>query len=398
MWYTKNNMKIAFIGQKGIPMTFGGVEKHVERLSVGLAERGHRVFVYTRPWYTPATKKSFEGVKLISKPSIRTKNFDAITHTFYCTLDALRRDFDIIHYQGVGPALLAWIPRLLKPRTKVVVTFHSIDRLHKKWGIFARAMLRLGEWAAVRFADETITVSKTLQLYCKKSFNADTLYIPNGVDAVKPAAADLIKEKFGLEIDGYFLFMSRLVAHKGAHYLIDAYKRLRTNKKLVIVGAGAFTDDYVQFLKKKAGKNPDIIFTGNIEGGSEIWRELFSNAYLFVHPSEYEGLPVVVLEAMSFGTPVLVSDIMENMEIIGAGQGFSFKNKSVSDLKNKLDKLRRSDGLVKKVGAIGREHVLKEYNWKSIVRSTEVAYLRLFKEIARQEARSGVRSVAFKRV
>jgi len=391
-------MNVAFIGQKGIPMTFGGVEKHVERISVGLAEKGHHVFVYTRPWYTPANKKNYQGVKLISMPSIRTKNFDAITHTFYCTIDALRRDFDVIHYQGVGPALLAWIPRLLKPKTKVVVTFHSIDRLHQKWGFFARTMLRLGEWAAVKFADETITVSKTLQLYCKKSFNADTLYIPNGVDSVKPLLAKSIKEKFGLEKDGYFLFMSRLVRHKGVHYLIDAYKRLRTNKKLVIAGTGAFTDDYVQFLKKKAGKNPNIIFTGNIEGGSDIWREIFSNAYLFVHPSEYEGLPVVVLEAMSFGTPVLVSDIMENMEIIGAGQGFSFKNKSVTDLKNKLDKLRRSDKLTKKIGAIGQSHVLKEYNWKHICRATEVAYLNLLRETAHESAKNRVRAIAYKRV
>lgn len=367
-------MKIAFIGQKGIPMTFGGVEKHVEMISTGLAARGHRVFVYTRPWYTPASKKNYKGVRLISKHSVRTKNFDAITHTLLCTLDAMKRKPDIIHYHGVGPALLAWIPRLFRPEIKIVVTFHSIDRLHQKWGGFARFMLRIGEWAAVKFSNETITVSKTLQLYCKKAYNADTIYIPNGVDSVVKADADLITEKWGLKKDSYFLFMSRLVKHKGVHYLIDAYKKLRTDKKLVIAGAGAFTDDYVQFLKKKAGHSPNIIFTGNVEGGSEIWRELFSNAYLFVHPSEYEGLPVVVLEAMSFGTPVLVSDIMENMEIIGSGQGFSFRNKNAADLREKLAKLLRSDALTKRVGAIGRERVLRDYNWKNIVRALEKVY------------------------
>lgn len=367
-------MKIAIIGQKGIPMKFGGIEKHVERLAVGLAQKGHEVYAYTRPWYTPESKKKYHGVNLISIKSIHTKNLDAISHTFLASLDVLRKDYDIVHYHGVGPALLAWIPKWFKPKTKVIVTFHCVDRFHQKWGIIARMALWLGEYFACKFADETITVSKVLQMYCKEKYHADTIYIPNGVDVVKKLEPRLIKEKFGLQGNDYLLFMSRLVRHKGTHYLIDAYNQLQTDKKLVIAGGSAFTDDYVKELKNKAKGNPNIIFTGNIEGGSQLWGELYSNPYVFVHPSEAEGLPIVILEAMGFGNTVLASDINENLEIIADGRGFSFINKDVNDLKNKLQYLLDCPELVKEQGEDAREYVVKFYNWHNIVDSVEAVY------------------------
>jgi len=361
-------------------MTFGGVEKHVERLATGLAARGHRVFVYTRPWYTPRSKKYFEGIRLLSLKSFNTKNLDAITHTLFASIDVLRRDFDIVHYHGVGPALLAWIPRLFKPKTKIVVTFHSIDRLHQKWGWLARIALYLGEWAAVKFAHDTITVSKMLQAYAAKEHEADTVYIPNGVDIPKKHGSRIIKKMFGLGEDDYILFLSRLVKHKGVHYLIDAYNKIKPKQKLVIAGGSAFTDDYVKFLHDKAAGNPNIIFAGQVQGGSELWAELYSNAYLFVHPSESEGLPIVVLEAMSFGVPVLASDIPENMEALTGGYGFAFENKNVKDLTRKLKHLLNSEKLIKKVGLSAREHVKKNYNWNDIVISIESVYKYLLEQ------------------
>jgi len=355
-------------------MKFGGVEKHVERLAVGLAKKGHKVFVYTRPWYTPASLKSFMGVKLISLKSIRTKNLDAISHTFRATFHAIRKKYDIIHYHGVGPSLLSWLPRVFCPKTKVIVTFHCIDRTHQKWGWFARLFLYLGELTAVTFAHDTITVSKILQMYCSEKYNANTIYVPNGIELPSKTPAKEIKSKYKLKKDGYILFLSRLVKHKGVHYLIDAYKQIKTDKKLVIAGGSAFTDKYVKQLKKQAGDDPNIIFTGTVRGGSALWRELYSNAYLMVHPSESEGLPIVVLEGMSFGLSVLGSDIQENMEAISGGFGFSFKNKDVTDLKDKLQYLLDCPDLVKKVGADARKHVDKNYNWKDIVNSVERVY------------------------
>ncbi|MBI5077431.1 glycosyltransferase family 4 protein [Candidatus Falkowbacteria bacterium] len=373
-------MKIAFIGQKGIPMKFGGVEKHVERLAIGLARKGHQVYVYTRPWYTHAKMKTHKGVHLISLPSIRTKHLDAITHTFLASLDVLKKDYDIVHYHGVGPSLLAWIPHLFKPRTKVVITFHCIDRQHQKWGALARLALRFGEIAAVKFGHDTITVSKTLQMYCADKYGAKTIYIPNGIDLLPAMPAKEIKKKFSLTKDSYLLFVSRLVKHKGAHYLIEAFNQIKTDKKLVIVGDSAFTDAYVKKIKGLAASNPNIIFTSMVRGGTRLWRELYSNAHLMIHPSESEGLPIVILEGMSFGLPILVSDIPENMEAIAGGHGFSFHSGNVKDLKQKLEHLLRSPKLLKQVGVGARKYVIKNYNWKDIVESVERVYRDLLVE------------------
>ncbi|MFA6537254.1 MAG: glycosyltransferase family 4 protein [Patescibacteria group bacterium] len=366
-------MKIAFIGQKGIPMKFGGVEKHVERLSVGLAELGHEVFVYTRPWYTSPKLRKYRGVNLISLNSWHRKNFDTITHTWRATWHALSRGYDVIHYHGVGPALLSFIPRLFCRKTRVVVTFHCLDREHAKWGILAKFFLRLGEWSAVYFPHETITVSKNLQHYVSKKYHVRTFYIPNGVDLVEKKSAREIKN-FGLQKNNYILFLSRLIKHKGAHYLIQAFNSLKTDQKLVIAGASSFTDKYVDELQTLAKHNPNIIFTGNIKGDSRLWNELFANASLFVHPSESEGLPIVILEAMSFGLPVLASDIKENMEALHGGFGFSFKNKNAHDLREKMEYLLHNPKLCQEVGASARQHVSKNYNWSNIVKSVDALY------------------------
>ncbi len=151
-------MKIAFIGQKGIPTKFGGVERYVEGVSQNLVKQGHEVFVYTRPYYTSSSKKSWQRVKLINLPSIHTKHLDAISHVFLATMHALTQDYDIIHYQGVGPSLLSFIPRIFKPKTEVVVTFHSLDRNHAKWYWLAKVILIIGEWTACKFPHRTVTV------------------------------------------------------------------------------------------------------------------------------------------------------------------------------------------------------------------------------------------------
>jgi len=317
-------MKIAMIGQKGIPFIHdGGVERHVEELATRLVQRGHEVFVYVRPRFITNGQKVYKGVKLIPLPSIPTKNLDTITHTFLASIHVLFQKVDVIHYHSVGPSTLAWIPRLFKPKTKIVVTFHSIDRFHKKWGWFARKYLGWGEWTACHFPHKTISVSMTIQKYCKEKFNKETVYIPNGVNIEKIKDKDKIKQ-FDLEKDGYILTVARLIRHKGIHYLIEAYKKLENTfgsnpenwpgkkiRKLVIVGAPSYTDDYFEYLTKLAAESSNIIFTGFQTG--ETLKQLFANAYLYVHPSEAEGLSLTILEAMSHGTCVLISDIPENL-------------------------------------------------------------------------------------
>ncbi|MCU0680525.1 MAG: glycosyltransferase family 4 protein [Planctomycetes bacterium] len=366
-------MRIFFVGQKGIPSQSGGVEKHVEDLSVKLAEKGHEVFVYTRPHYTDKNLKNYKGVELISLPTIKTKNFDAIVHTFLCCLDLIKRKPDIIHFQSIGPSSLIWLVRLLKPKVPIVATFHCQDYYHKKWGLFARFYLKIGETITCKHPDKTITVSKELTEYVGRKYEKLSVYIPNGVNKKDFKEAKEIK-KWGLEKDNYIVAISRLVRHKGIQYLIDAYKQIKTDKKLVIVGGGAYTDDYVSELKKSAQGYSNIIFTDNQNG--ETLEELFSNAYLFVQPSEGEGLSIALLEAMAYAKACLVSDIVSNLEALG-GTGLSFRNRDVNNLKEKLEYLLANPELINKYGQLAKQRVAEEYDWETIAQNT----IKLYKEL-----------------
>lgn len=371
-------MKIALIGQKGIPARSGGIERHVEELSTRLAKAGHEVFVYSRKHYTEYAKNKYRGVNLIYLPSLKTKHLDAISHTFLASLDVLRRDFDIIHYHGVGPSTLSFIPRLLKRKAKVVSTFHCRDQFHQKWGLIARAYLRFGEYAAAKFPHQTIAVSKIIRNLCLQKHNSAAEYIPNGV-AINEYQGEETIRKFGLKPNYYLMTCARLVKHKGIHYLIKAFidlkKELGENKlkelKLAIVGDSAYTDSYVTYLKDLAKGREDIIFTG-FQSGKTL-SQLFRNAYFYVHPSESEGLPITVLEAMRFKKTVLVSNIPENIEAF-AGNGYMFKNKDVEDLKHKLELLLQNPELIKETGKKASEYVEKNYNWNKITKDTISLY------------------------
>ena len=384
-------MKIAMIGAKTIPFTGygGGVEQHVEQLSVRLKEWGHEVTVYSRV-RLPDGQKFFKGVRVQYLPSIRTKHLDTISHVFLSTLHALFQPIDIIHYHGVGPSTLAWIPWLFKPKVKVVVTFHSIDRFHKKWGLLARLYLGWGEWTACHFTHRTIAVSKSIQEYCWQRFGRETVYIPNGVSFERRSESlhDNKIRKFGLVKDSYILTVARLVRHKGIHYLIEAYKKILsvygTDPKnwpggrvrdLVIAGAPSYTEDYYAYLKTLAAGVPQIKFVG-FQGGATL-AQLFSNAYLYVHPSEAEGLSTTILEAMSHGTCVLVSDIPENLESIDHA-GFTFKARNIRDLYDMLAYLLDFPEAVKKHGAQGMSYIKQNFNWDEIVLKVEEVYKKLF--------------------
>lgn len=370
-------MKILMIGQKGIPAVYGGIERHVEELSVELAKQGHTVAVYARKWYTPANIKNYHGVELIHTPTLRTKNLDAIVHTFTSTIHALFQKADVIHYHGVGPALLSWIPRIFSPKTKVVVTMHCLDRYHQKWGVLARLMLRMGEWAGCVFAHQAISVSKTIQNYCLNEYQKSTTYIPNGVIPSEKQNSALI-DQWDITPGKYLLMVSRLVKHKGAHYLLEAWQFVRQQNpellkdyKLVIVGGSTFTDDYVKELHQIARGDNSIIFTDWQKG--QTLEELYANTAMLVHPSENEGLPITVLQAMSYARPVLVSDISEHKEVI-SDERFWFSNTSTISLAEKITELMQKPELLKENGDRNKMVVEKHYNWKDITKQTIALY------------------------
>lgn len=368
------------IGQKGFPARSGGIEKHVQELSEQLVKKGHEVTVFGRAWYCGKTKVNSQ-VKRIFIPTIRTKHLDAIVHTFFSIIVAAWLKTDIFHIHGVGPALLAWLPKLLRPSAKVVVTFHCIDREQKKWGKFARFMLWLGERAACHFPDKTIAVSKTLTEYIKENYDTNASYIPNGVNVPKKENNQELIKQFDLEPNQYFLMVSRLVEHKGQKTLIKAWKiaqqinpKLLQNKKLAIVGGGAFTDSYVNELRVLAGDDLTIILIGEQTG--ETLHALFSNAYAAIHPSLAEGLPIAVLEAMSYGKCVLASDIPEHLEII-KDHGLPFQKNNSQDLAEKIIAVLETPDLTNFVGQNAAQFVQANYNWEEIATNVDVLYKKL---------------------
>lgn len=369
-------MKIAMIGQKGMPAIYGGVEKHVQDLASRLVLADHKVVVYSRKWYTKKDNCEINGVTIKHLPSIHTKHLDTITHSFLATIHAIFSRCDVIHYHGVGPSLIAWVPRLFAPKIKVVVTFHSIDRYHQKWGLFAKLILRLGEWSACQFPHETITVSKGLYNYCLNEFKKETVYIPNGVDVGHAEDADFIA-RFGLTKNQYIVMISRLVPHKGAHVLIEAFKQFKREKpdsklKLAIVGGSVHTDKYRADLQKQTIGEKDIVLT-DFQSDKTL-QALYSNTAALINPSFNEGLPMTVLQAMSFGRPVLLSTIEAHLELSQNTEIF-FKENNVSALKNKLiEFVGWSDDKKRQIGAENKKTTIENYDWKTIAEKTSDLY------------------------
>lgn len=376
-------MKIAMIGQKGIPAKYGGVEHHVHGLSTHLVKHGHEVTVYARPWYARTHKDyDFDGVHIKHLKSIKTKHLDTITHTFLATIDAITHRYDVIHYHGIGPSLLSWIPRLFSPNTKVVTTFHSIDRYHEKWSWLAKLILRLGERTACSFAHETISVSKSLQQYCIREFQTETVYIPNAVSISEGESPSIVTtgrlsseqhiKHFGLEKNKYLLMVSRLVKHKGAHLLVQAFVHLKQKYpeklrdiKLAIVGGSVYTNEYVRSLHRYASACNDIVFTDFQSG--DVLTELYKNAKALIHPSLNEGLPVTVLQAMNYGIPVLVSDIAEHLEIVKDVR-LVFNENSIGAIENAIMNFFGLDEAT--VAEITQQHkqvIERNYSWEWIV-------------------------------
>jgi glycosyltransferase involved in cell wall biosynthesis len=373
-------MKIVMLGSKGIPSRFGGIETHVAELATRLTRLGHEVVAYVRPWYVGKRGGSrFNGIRLVRMPSLKTKHTDAASHTLFSTVHALLIERpDVYHFHGVGPALFAFLPRIFAPRAKTIVTFHCVDRKHAKWGAFARFMLWLGEKAALVFPNETIVVSKTLAEYAKEVWHSGARYIPNGITPRRVSLDPALLDPFGLQPYNYVLMVSRLVPHKSAHTLIAAWQKARDldpermkNMKLAIVGDSAFTDDYVAALRAQIATDPSIVMTGYQSG--ESLEALFMGASFAVHPSQSEGLPIAVLEAMSYGKAVIGSDIPENMELLKES-GVAFPVGDTNALAHAILDLVRDPAYATALGRVSREVVETEYHWDDIAKKTVALY------------------------
>lgn len=366
-------MKIGMIGQKGIATGSGGIEKHVEEISKRLVKNGHDVTVYCRNTYMEENLTEYKGIKLKLIKTIKSKSLDAIIYTFRATVDALRENYDIYHYHAIGPASLCFIP-ILKNK-KVIITVHGLDWQRAKWSKLAKLYLKFGEYITGKYATKIISVSNHLRNYFIKKYNRkeeDVIFIPNGVNIIKSEGVDLIK-KYDLEKYNYILFLARLVPEKGVHYLIKAYNQISTDKKLVIAGGASFSDDYVNQLKELAEGNKNIIFTGDVQGKVKV--ELYSNCYIYVLPSDIEGMPLTLLEAMSYGTCCLVSDIPENAGVIKTNiNGFTFTRGNVKDLIHMITLLNNNSVIIKEICEKAKNDINENYNWNNITYSLLETY------------------------
>lgn len=368
----ERDLKVAFIGHKRVPSREGGVEIVVEELSTRMVKKGINVTVYNRkggctPQQNPylTASKEYKGVKIKKVFTIDKKGLAAVTSSLFAGISAAFSNYNVIHFHAEGPCSALWIPKLFGK--KCIATVHGLDHMRAKWGKFASWYIKFGEKCAVRFADEIIVLSESVKQYFLDTYGRETVLIPNGIEPVEQQKSDLIEKEWALKKDEYILFLARLVPEKGIEYLINAFKTVKTDKRLIIAGGASDTKEYAEYLYNIAADDDRIKFIGFVEG--QKLAELYSNAYIYVLPSDLEGMPISLLEAMSYGNCCLVSDIPESTQIIG-DMGITFKKGNQNDLAEKLEKLCDNGELVSEYKEKSAEYITKKYNWDDVVNAT----------------------------
>lgn len=369
-------LNIAMLGHKRIPSREGGIEIVVEELSIRLVARKHHVTCYNRGGhhicgkeYDTKKEKNYKGIRLKFVLTVNIKGFAAMTASLFGALCTAFGKYDVVHFHAEGPCAMLWLPKMFGKRC--IATIHGLDHQRAKWGKFASAYIMLGEKCAVKYADEIIVLSKGIQNYFQNTYGRKTSFIPNGVSRPQVIQAEIITKVYGLEKDQYILFLGRLVPEKGIQYLIKAFRETNTEKKLVIAGGSSDTNDFLDQLEELAMGEDRIIFTGFIQG--KILDELYSNAYLYVLPSDLEGMPLSLLEAMSYGNCCLVSDIEECTSVVEE-KAMVFKKGDIGDLKEKLKMACENNNLVQSYKERAADYICKKYSWDRTVEKTEELY------------------------
>lgn len=373
-------------GQKGCDRS-GGIEVVVTELSRRMARQGLRIVCYNRSASLRPSRfrrrKSVPGcpgsVEERYVPTWNRKGLAAATSSFFAAAAAAIGPYDIVHVHAEGPAAMCWIPKLFGK--KVVCTIHGLDHQREKWKGAARAYIKFGEYCAARWADGLIVLSRSSQDYFRQKYQVNGVYIPNGVSRPRLREASRIKETFGLKRDGYILFLGRLVPEKGLRYLIQAYKGLHTEKKLVIAGGASDLPEFKQELEELAKGDERILFTGFVQGS--LLEELYSNAYIYTLPSDLEGMPLSLLEAMSYGNCCLVSDIPECVEVVEE-QAVIFHKGDVKDLREKLQKLCDDTAMVEQYRRTAADWICRKYSWNETAERTIALYQNLLKTSSRR--------------
>jgi glycosyltransferase involved in cell wall biosynthesis len=374
----KKSLRIAMLGHKRIPSREGGVEVVVEELAARMANDGHEVVCYNRRGHhvsgkefdSKGTVETYKGIKIKSVCTIDIMGLAAMTSSFFAALSIAFGRYDIVHFHAEGPCVMLWIPKLFGKRC--IATVHGLDWQRDKWKDgFGSKYIKFGEKMLVKYADEIIVLSDGVKKYFYDTYHREVTFISNGISRPIKREANLIKSEFGIDKNDYFCYLGRLTNEKGVHYLIDAYKQIETDKKLVIAGASSDTDDYVKMLHELTGEDERIIFTGFVQG--EILDEIYSNAYTYVLPSNLEGMPLSLLEAMSYGNCVIGSDINEIAEVVKE-KAILFQKGNVKDLAEKLQMVSDHPELVNEYKAMASDYICDKYCWDDVTAQTLQLY------------------------
>jgi glycosyltransferase involved in cell wall biosynthesis len=372
------DMKIAFMGIRGIPASYSGFETFVEGLSIRLASKGHDVTVYNRSTHITYRGPLYKGVKLIRLPTIPTKHLDTITHTFLSVLHGVFKRYDIVYICGVGNSLPSSLLRITG--TKVVLNVDGADWERKKWGSFARWFLRTSERMATVFPSVVIADSMAVKHYYRDHYNKESLFIPYGTEPDQRTSDDMkVLKKYGLEPDNYILYVGRLVPENNAHQLMNAYKRVTTDKKLVIVGDAPYADAYKAELKDMVSGDKRVMLTGYVFG--EDYKCIMRNAYIYVLASEVGGTHPVLIEALAAGNAVIVNNIPSSVEVIGdAGMAYDGK-KGDDSLSENLSMLLKDKELHASLRRKAQDRIRASYLWDKVTDD----YIKLFESLLKQQ-------------
>jgi glycosyltransferase involved in cell wall biosynthesis len=370
-------MRIAYLNTVGIPARYGGYEACVEEVSIRLVQKGHEVTVYCGS--DSAWKySSYMGVKLINLRRISNKFLDFPLRCLVSTIDAIPRNFDILHFYGNESSIFTLVPRVLLK--KVVISLDGLVWNRASYPSLIRMALRASSRLPLYLPNMTIVDSFYVREWHRRAFGRAPIYIPYGAK-VSPRAADpVVLERYGVEENGYLLFVGRLVLEKGVHHLIRAFNRTESEFPLIIVGGDPYSSEYETSLRKMAGRSVRLL--GPVYG-SDV-ENLYKGAYMYVSASELEGTSPALLSAMGFGNCVLISDIPENLETVGDA-GVTFKSGDCEDLREKMLYLVSNPDVVRDYRKRAVERVAKLYSWDSVAERMEKVYLWLNEKSSERE-------------
>jgi glycosyltransferase involved in cell wall biosynthesis len=363
-------MKIALLGSRGIPARYSGFETFYEQLATRLLKRGHQVTVYNRSHFIKDVKGEYQGISIVSLPSIPSKHLDTITHTLVSSIHSLFHHYDIVYYCIVGNSPLVWIPRLTGAR--VLLNVDGEDWAREKWSGFAMWYQRKCEWMTTKTAQLIISDARAIQERYRKIYGTETIFVPYGANIQYDEGLHAL-EKRGLVPDQYILYVGRLVPENTIDLLIRAFGKVKTEKKLVIIGDAPYADEYKQYLHEIA--NYRVIFTGYTFGSD--YTQISSHAYLYVQPSGVDGTRPALLDQMGFGNCVLVRNSTVNMEVIGDSGCFFDRERKLDSLTEKLQELIDYPETVTYFREKSRSRIEQYYNWEWVTDFYEDLFIRM---------------------